>query len=201
VIRVRRALIIMASASGTPVQAIARLVAAHEDTVRDVIHAFNRIGLRALDPQWAGGRPRRISDDDEQFIVATATALPKKLGRPFTHRSIRKLADYLATNRLRRVVVGRERLRQLLHRKRHLVPAPRTWKESRDPNKNAQIDAYRLPVEQRVHCRYRISRVEAQVAGEVVAGAGGYHHQRALRVGGYGGHGAGAGRERAPSRG
>jgi hypothetical protein len=31
-IRVRRALIIMASASGTPVPAIARLVAAHEDT-------------------------------------------------------------------------------------------------------------------------------------------------------------------------
>ena len=46
-IRVRRALIIMASASGTPVPAIARLVAAHEDTVRDVIHRFNEIGLRA----------------------------------------------------------------------------------------------------------------------------------------------------------
>src|SRR6266542_4072586 len=72
-IRVRRALIIMASASGTPVPAIARLVAAHEDTVRDVIHRFNEIGLRALDPNWAGGRPRRISADDERYIVATAT--------------------------------------------------------------------------------------------------------------------------------
>ncbi len=40
-IRVRRALIIMASASGTSAPAIARLVAADEDTVRDVIHAFN----------------------------------------------------------------------------------------------------------------------------------------------------------------
>src|SRR3954447_25957349 len=99
-IRVRRALIIMASASGTPVPAIARLVAAHEDTVRDVIHRFNEIGLRALDPNWAGGRPRRISHDDEQFIVATATTRPKKLGRPFTHWSIRKLADYLATTLL-----------------------------------------------------------------------------------------------------
>ena len=46
--RVRRALIIMASASGTTVPAIARLVAAHEDTVRDVIHAFNERGLAAL---------------------------------------------------------------------------------------------------------------------------------------------------------
>ena len=33
-IRVRRAMMIMASASGTPVPAIARLVAADEDTVR-----------------------------------------------------------------------------------------------------------------------------------------------------------------------
>ena len=35
---VRRAVIIMASSSGTPVPAIAALVAAHPDTVRDVIH-------------------------------------------------------------------------------------------------------------------------------------------------------------------
>jgi transposase len=73
----------MASACGTPVPAIARLVAAHEDTVRDVIHSFNEIGLRALDPDWADGRPRRISEDDEAFIVATANGRPKKVGRPF----------------------------------------------------------------------------------------------------------------------
>src|SRR3954469_9623709 len=81
-IRVRRATIIMASASGTPVPAIARLVAADEDTVRDVIHAFNQRGLAALDPQWAGGRPRLIDDEDITFIVATATARPKTLGLP-----------------------------------------------------------------------------------------------------------------------
>jgi hypothetical protein len=40
-IRVRRAMIIMASASGTPVPAIAPLIAADEDTAREVIHAFN----------------------------------------------------------------------------------------------------------------------------------------------------------------
>jgi hypothetical protein len=46
-VRVRRAMIIMASASGTLVPAIARLVAADEDTVRDVIHTFNAKGLAA----------------------------------------------------------------------------------------------------------------------------------------------------------
>ena len=55
--RVRRAMIIMASASGTLVPAIARLVAADEDTVRDVIHAFNARGLAALDPQWGEAVP------------------------------------------------------------------------------------------------------------------------------------------------
>jgi transposase len=50
-VRVRRAMIIMASASGTLVPAIARLVAADEDTVRDVIHTFNAKGLAALDPR------------------------------------------------------------------------------------------------------------------------------------------------------
>src|SRR6266498_364598 len=114
-IRVRRALIIMASASGTPVPAIARLVAAGQDTVRNVIHAFNERGLPCLDPQWAGGRPRLISNDDIAFIVETATTRPVKLGRPFTHWSIRKLADYLATDATRTIRIGRERLRRSLH--------------------------------------------------------------------------------------
>jgi transposase len=64
-------MMIMASAAGTPVPAIARLVAADEDTVRAVIHAFTERGLAALDPRWAGGRPRQISSDDVEFIVVT----------------------------------------------------------------------------------------------------------------------------------
>src|ERR1051326_9580204 len=78
-IRMRRAVIIMASASGTPVSAIARLVAADEDTVRDVVHLFNQKGLAALDPRWAGGRPRLISDDDIAVIVKAATTRPETL--------------------------------------------------------------------------------------------------------------------------
>jgi transposase len=139
-VRVRRALIIMASASGTPVPAIATLIAGHEDTVRDVIHAFNEIGLRALDPQWAGGRPRRISNDDEAFIVATATARPSTLGRPFTCWSLRKLADYLATDAARTVAVGRERLRQILRVNDVSWQRTRTWKESKDPDFDAKLD-------------------------------------------------------------
>jgi transposase len=136
-IRVRRAMIIMASASGTVVPAIARLVAADEDTVRDVIHAFNEKGLAALDPRWAGGRPRLISDGDIDVIVAAATTRPEKLGLPFTHWSVRKLAVHLASAGLR---IGRERLRQLLHARGISFQRTRTWKESADPDKAAKLD-------------------------------------------------------------
>jgi transposase len=139
-IRVRRAMMIMASASGTPVSAIARLVAAHEDTVRDVIHAFNQRGLAALDPQWAGGRPRLISHDDVEFIVATATTRPTKLGCPFTRWSLRKLADHLARNTVRRVRICRERLRQILRDREITFQRTRTWKQSTDPDFDAKLD-------------------------------------------------------------
>jgi len=139
-IRVRRAMMIMASASGTPVPAIARLTAADEDTVRDVIHAFNAKGLAALDPQWAGGRPRLITEDDVEFIVTAATTRPEKLGLPFTHWSLRKLAAYLAANPSRAVRAGRERLRQILHQHGISFQRTRTWKESADPQKDAKLD-------------------------------------------------------------
>lgn len=48
-----------------PVPAIAQLVRADEDTVRDVTHRFNEIGPACLDPRWAGGRPCLLTRDDE----------------------------------------------------------------------------------------------------------------------------------------
>lgn len=114
-IRVRRAVMVRASAHGAKPPLIARLLDADPDTVRDVIHAFNANGMAALDPHWGHGRPRRITAEDEEFIVAVATGRPRVVGRPFTHWSLRKLADYLTTNRRHPVVIHRERLRQLLH--------------------------------------------------------------------------------------
>jgi transposase len=130
----------MVSASGATVPAIARLVAADEDTVCDVVHAFNEKGLAALDPQQAGGRPRLITEDDVEFIVTAATTRPVKLGLPFTHWSLPKLAAYLAANPSRAVRTGRERLRQILHGHGISFQRTRTWKESADPDKDAKLD-------------------------------------------------------------
>jgi hypothetical protein len=122
------------------VAAIVRLVAADEDTVRDVIHAFNAKGLAALDPRWAGGRPRLISDDDTAFIVTTATTRPVTLRCPFTRWSLRKLVQYLARCPKHGIVIGRERLRQILRAQQVSFQWTRTWKESRDPEEDAKLD-------------------------------------------------------------
>lgn len=60
-VRYRRAKMLPASAGGNRVPVIAQLVQADGDTVRDVMHRFNEIGLACLGPRWAGGRPRLLS--------------------------------------------------------------------------------------------------------------------------------------------
>jgi hypothetical protein len=95
--------------------------------------------MRSLDPQWAGGRPRLITTSDRQFIVTTATTRPMKLGCPFTHWSVRKLADYLATKKGHKVRVGRERLRQILMAEGITFQRTKTWKESPDPLKEEKL--------------------------------------------------------------
>src|SRR3954454_13080995 len=84
IVKWRRALVVQASAGGNTVPVIARLVATSEDRVREMIHRFNDVGMRSLDPQWAGARPRQITTDDVAFIVATAKTRPEALGQPFT---------------------------------------------------------------------------------------------------------------------
>ncbi|GGU53238.1 hypothetical protein GCM10010289_86440 [Streptomyces violascens] len=139
-VRFRRAMMLLVSAGGNRVPVIAQLVQADEDTVRDVIHRFNEIGLACLDPQWAGGRPRLLSPADEDFVIQTATTRPVKLGQPFTRWSLHKLAAYLRKVRNRTIRVGREALRRLLARRGITFQRTKTWKESPDPDREVKLD-------------------------------------------------------------
>src|SRR3954463_10264036 len=65
---------------------------------------------------------------------------PSVLERPFTCWSLRKLADYLATDVDRQVIVGRERLRQILRRNEVSWQRTRRWKESKDPDFDTKLD-------------------------------------------------------------
>jgi transposase len=139
IVKWRRAMVVLASAGGNDVAAIARLVQTSPDRVREMIHRFNDLGMRSLDPQWAGGRPRQITTTDRALIVKTATTRPRKLGRPFTHWSIRKLVEHLATRKGRKVRIGRERLRQILIAEGITFQRTKTWKESPDPAKESKL--------------------------------------------------------------
>jgi len=105
-----------------------------------MIHRFDEMRMASLDPRWANGRPRRITTDDETFIVKTATARPESAGLPFGRWSIRELADYLARNERRQVMIGRERLRELLGDNDITFWYTKTWKESHDPLRDEKLD-------------------------------------------------------------
>ncbi|MEV7981845.1 IS630 family transposase [Streptomyces sp. NPDC086519] len=139
-VRYRRAMMLLASAGGNRVPVIAQLVQADEDTVREVIHRFNEIGLACPAPRWAGGRPRLLGDDDEDFVIQTATTRPTKLGQPFTRWSIRKLAACLRRVHGRVIRIGREVLRPLLLRRGITFQRTKTGKESPDPERDAKLD-------------------------------------------------------------
>lgn len=68
-VRYRRAMMRLVSAGGNRVPVIAQLVQADEDTVRNMIHRFNEVGLTCPDPRWAGGRPRQLSPGNEDFAI------------------------------------------------------------------------------------------------------------------------------------
>ncbi|WP_436961354.1 IS630 family transposase [Streptomyces sp. SudanB182_2057] len=144
---------------------IAKLVQADEDTVRDVIHRFNEIGLACLDPRWAGGRPRLLSTDDEDFVVQTAITRPTKLGQPFTRWSIRKLAAYLCRVHGRVIRISREALRCLLTRRGITFQRTKTWKESPDPERDAKLDRIEHVLE-----RSRIACSRSTSSGRLASG-------------------------------
>ncbi|WP_455754258.1 helix-turn-helix domain-containing protein [Streptomyces globisporus] len=114
-----------------------------------MIHKFNEIGLACLETRWAGGRPRLLDRDDEDFVVQTAITWPTVLGKPFTCWSIRKLADHLSGNITRPVRIGRETLRCLLACRGTSFQRTKTWKESPDPDFDAKLARIEYAINQR----------------------------------------------------
>ncbi len=135
-------MMLLASVGGNRIPVIAQLVQADEDTVREVLHRFNDIGLACLDPGGTGGRPRLLSDDDEDFVIHTATTRPAKLGEPFTRWSTRRLAAYLRRMHGRVIGSGREPLRclLLLLRRGTFQPHHRTGKQAPDLARDTKLD-------------------------------------------------------------
>jgi len=127
----QRASILLASNTLMSVPQIARMWMTDESQVRKVIHEFNERGFESLRPRFGGGRPRRISSDDEQRIVAIAGARPDTLGVPYTRWSLAKLARYLAEQGIE---VSPAHLGRILARNGISLQRTRSWKQSPDPD-------------------------------------------------------------------
>jgi transposase len=131
----QRALVLLASNTLMSAPEIARMLLTDESHVRKVIHDFNRHGFESLRPRFRGGRPRRISIDDEARIVAVAGARPDALGVPYTRWSLAKLSRYLRGQGL---VVSPAQLGRILARNGISLQRTRSWKQSPDPDYEAK---------------------------------------------------------------
>jgi len=143
----RRAQIVLLAAQRMPPARIAEVAFADADTVRDVIHNFNRDGFDALYPRYRGGRPRTFTLPERQQIKRIALSVPSDLGQPFATWSLAKLADYLVAEGVV-TDISHEGLRQLLREEGVSFQALRTWKRSNDPEfeakKNRILELYSI---------------------------------------------------------
>jgi transposase len=94
-VKLRRAIVVLMSAQGQSAPDIAHLLDCSQEYVRQVIHDFNDIGFKALDPKWSGGRPKAIGEQARRQIRVIARCCPRDLGPPFSAWSLSKLAEHL----------------------------------------------------------------------------------------------------------
>lgn len=129
----RRAQIVLLSAQGMTPTRISEVVFTDPDTVREVIHNFNRDGFDALYPRYGGGRPQTFTLPKRQEIKRIALTDPQDLDQPFAAWSLSKLADYVVAEGVL-TDISHEGLRRLLREEGVRFQAVRTWKRSNDPN-------------------------------------------------------------------
>jgi transposase len=127
----QRAMIVLASATLMSAPEIARLMRTDESHVRKVIHAFNEEGFGSLDPDYRGGRPKKMTPCERDRIVAVARARPDTQGVPLTRWSLSKLAPHLSGMG---ISLSREALRQVLIDAGLSHQHTRSWKWSPDPD-------------------------------------------------------------------
>ena len=138
----RRAQMVLLSAQGMEVRAIAKVAFTSEDRVRDVIRNFNADGFESLYPKYKGGHPPKFSLAQRREIKKIAKSRPVEHDLPFSTWSLAKLADFLVAGG---VVddISHEGLRVLLRDEGVSFQAVKTWKKSNDPDyaaKKARVE-------------------------------------------------------------
>jgi transposase len=138
----RRAQMVLLSAQGMDVAAIAKVAFTSEDRVRDVIHNFNADGFGSLYPRYKGGRPPKFTLAQRREIKKIARSRPVDYDLPFSTWSLSKLGEFVVAEG---VVddISHEGLRALLREEGVTFQRLKTWKASKDPKyaaKKARIE-------------------------------------------------------------
>jgi transposase len=138
----RRAQMVLLSAQGMDVAAVAKVAFTSEDRVRDVIRNFNADGFGSLYPKYCGGRPPKFTLGQRREIKKFAKSKPVDHDLPFSTWSLAKLADFLVAEG---VVddISHEGLRVLLRQEGVSFQRLKTWKASKDPDyaaKKARVE-------------------------------------------------------------
>ena len=176
----RRAQMVLLSAQGMDVPAIAKVAFTSEDRVRDVIRNFNADGFGSLYPKYKGGRPPKFTPVQRREIKKIAKSKPAEHDLPFSAWSLAKLADFLVAEGAVDDI-SHEGLRMLLRREGVTFQRLKTWKASKDPQfaeKKARVEQLYAIADREVTpepgdpevifcvdlCRYR-DYAEGQAAG------------------------------------
>ena len=138
----RRAQMVLLSAQGMDVPAIAKVAFTSEDRVRDVIRNFNADGFGSLYPKYKAGHPPKFTLGQRREIKKIAKSKPAEHDLPFSTWSLAKLADFLVAEG---VVddISHEGLRVLLREQGVTFQRLKTWKASKDPRyaeKKARVE-------------------------------------------------------------
>jgi transposase len=138
----RRAQMVLLSAQGMDVPAIAKVAFTSEDRVRDVIRNFNADGFGSLYPKYKGGHPPKFTLRQRREIKKIAKSKPAEHDLPFSTWSLSKLAEFLVAEG---VVddISHEGLRALLREQGVTFQRIKTWKTSKDPRyaaKKARVE-------------------------------------------------------------
>src|SRR5207247_8851020 len=86
---------VLLSAQGMNVAAIAKVAFTSEDRVRDVIRNFNADGFSSLYPRYRGGRPPKFTLPQRREIKKIAKSKPAEHDLPFSTWSLSRLGELL----------------------------------------------------------------------------------------------------------
>src|SRR5215204_7042076 len=118
----RRAEAILLHAAGLEATAIAQALAAHPNTIRADLHAFDRDGLRAVAAAGSRPTPRGFTPEQLAEVCRLAETAPYELGLPWGRWSLAKLRNYLLKERFC-PHLSREHLRRLPRKGGCTLPA------------------------------------------------------------------------------